>query len=272
MNQLIGNLEKMITSCPSNGGLVEYSLTMNGEAKLPLNSLLGKKISWSYQGQINCIHCGARTKKAVGQGSCWPCFNNLACNDLCIMKPETCHYAKGTCRQPKWADEHCMTDQALYLARSSGVKIGITRGGNHLTRWADQGASEALVLGLFPNRLDVGKAEKAISSSGISDRTGWQKMLKHDVADTAFEPIIEQVHEILTDEQKQYLLETPQAIQLEYPHLQWPTKIKSVKLDKVPIYTATLIAIKGQYLIFDTNEVFNVRAHSGYNIAFSWED
>ena len=97
-------------------------------------------------------------------------------------------------------------------------------------------------------------------------------MLKHDVADTAFEPIIEQVHETLTDEQKQFLLETPQTIQLEYPHLQWPTKIKSVKLDKVPIYTATLIAIKGQYLIFDTNEVFNVRAHSGYNIAFSWED
>ena len=100
---------------------------------------------------------------------------------MCIMKPETCHYAKGTCREPQWGESNCMRQHALYLARSSGVKIGITRGGNHLTRWADQGASEAGIIGLFPTRIDVGLAEKAISSSGISDRTGWQKMLKNEL-------------------------------------------------------------------------------------------
>ena len=188
------------------------------------------------------------------------------------MKPETCHYAQGTCRQPKWADDHCMTQQALYLARSSGVKIGITRGGNHLTRWADQGASEAAVIGYFPSRLAVGLAEKAISSSGISDRTGWQKMLKNDIAETPFEDILEKVREVLSDEQKACLLDAPEYINLEYPHLDWPKKVKSIKLDKVPVYTGTLMAIKGQYLIFDSNEVFNMRAHSGYNINFSWED
>ena len=94
-------------------------------------------------------------------------------------------------------------------------------------------------------------------------------MLKNEVVDTPFEPIIEKVREVLSDDQKQYLLESPKFVKIEYPHEQWPSKVKSLKLDKVPIFTGKLVAVKGQYLIFDSNEVLNIRSHSGYHISLS---
>src|SRR5687768_18592499 len=51
------------------------------------------------------------------------------------------------------------------------------------------------------------------------------------------------------------------------PVLQYPEKIKSVKLDSTPDITGRLIGIKGQYLIFEDGRVFNVRSHSGYRVS-----
>ena len=62
MNQVIGNLDKMKTSCPENGGVVEYSLVMGGKPVLDLNPLIGKR-SWSFNNKINCVHCGIPIKK-----------------------------------------------------------------------------------------------------------------------------------------------------------------------------------------------------------------
>ena len=260
-------LDKMHTSCPPEGGLVEYSLTLADGNQLQLNELLGKELSFSFRGTTECIHCHER--KVARQGSCWNCLNSLACNDLCIMKPETCHYAKGTCREPQWGEKHCFSDQTLYLSRSAGIKIGITRGGNHMTRWADQGAIEAMVIGTFSDRLDVGLAEKAISTGGIGDRTSWQKMLKNDVTDAPFDEVLEQAKSFLNEEQLNKLIPNPQAIKLEYPHLEWPKKVKSMKFDKMPYFSGTLTAIKGQYLIFG-DQVINIRSHAGYCVELNY--
>jgi hypothetical protein len=62
------------------------------------------------------------------------------------MKPETCHYHLGTCREPDWAQNHCFRPHIVYLANSSGVKVGITRKTQIPTRWLDQGASQALPI------------------------------------------------------------------------------------------------------------------------------
>lgn len=266
-----GFLTKMKTTTPSEGGLVEYTLRLNNEEKVPLNQFLGQTIALNYLGEIRCIHCQAKTKKTFGEGSCWNCFQKLAINDMCIMKPETCHYDQGTCRQPEWAEGRCLKPHSLYLSRSSGIKIGITRGGNHLIRWADQGAIEAMIIGTFDNRLQVGLAEKKISSGGIGDRTSWQKMLKNDVTDKSFDEVLEQARELLSPEQRVHLLDSPQAIQLQFPHLEWPLKVKSTKFDKVPEFSGTLTAIKGQYLIFG-EQVINLRSQSGYVVAFEFPD
>ena len=49
----------------------------------------------------------------------------------------------------------------------------------------------------------------------------------------------------------------------------FPKKIKSVKLDKSPIIKSKLNGIKGQYLLLEDDQVFNVRAHEGYISEFS---
>jgi hypothetical protein len=45
---------------------------------------------------------------------------------------------------------------------------------------------------------------------------------------------------------------------------EYPTKIKSLNLDKTLHFEGVLKGIKGQYLIFENNSVFNVRNWEGY--------
>jgi hypothetical protein len=51
--------------------------------------------------------------------------------------------------------------------------------------------------------------------------------------------------------------------------LEYPEKVTSLKLDKIPVIEKKLMGIRGQYLIFEDNKVVNVRSHSGYRIKLS---
>ena len=106
---------------------VTYGMVL-GDDVLPLNSLLGKPLELTWLGKISCVHCGRDTSKSFNQGYCYPCFQKLAACDSCIVSPEKCHFAAGTCREPSWAEQFCMTDHWVYLANSTGLKVGITRG------------------------------------------------------------------------------------------------------------------------------------------------
>ena len=55
------------------------------------------------------------------------------------------------------------------------------------------------------------------------------------------------------------------VIDINYPVVEYPTKITSLGFDKNPKIEGTLLGIKGQYLIFDTG-VINLRKHQGYKI------
>ena len=135
-----------------DGDLAIYSMPI-GDQLVPMNALIGKMLTLDFQGQINCVHCGRLTKKSFNQGYCYPCFQRLAQCDICIVSPEKCHYAAGTCRDPEWGESHCMIDHVVYLANSSGVKVGITRGTQVPTRWIDQGAVSALPIFRVRTRL-----------------------------------------------------------------------------------------------------------------------
>jgi hypothetical protein len=63
-----------------------------------------------------------------------------------------------------------------------------------------------------------------------------------------------------------YLKESPEAISLNYPVLIYPEKVQSIKLDKVPLLREKLNGVKGQYLIFNSGRVLNVRTHAGYRV------
>ena len=175
-----GHLEKMHTSLAENGQ-VDYQLPLDDQ-RIGLNALIGKVVSIEHLGDIHCIHCGRRSKKSFSQGYCYPCFAKLPQCDTCIMSPEKCHFHHGTCRDPEWGEKFCFTDHFVYLANSSGVKVGITRGTQLPTRWIDQGATQGLPIFRVQTRYQAGLIEDCLREH-VADKTHWQKMLKGNAED-----------------------------------------------------------------------------------------
>ena len=269
-----GHLKKMRshldTSDPSS--VVEYYLPL-GEQEIPMNQHLGKKIQLSYTGEIRCNACDRKTNKSFSQGFCYPCMKSLARCDMCIMKPETCHYEQGTCREPNWAEEHCFVPHYVYLSNTSGLKVGITRHNQIPTRWIDQGATQGLIIYRVDSRQQSGMVEMAFKGL-IADKTNWRTMLKENQQDRDLKAEAESLKSQLASKLDLIVGDfSPQCIEslenqitkINYPVLEFPTKIKSHNFDKTPIVEGTLIGIKGQYLIFDTG-VINIRKFTSYNV------
>jgi len=255
---------------------VQYFLPLDDHSE-PLNMLLGKQIRLEYLGDIHCTHCGRRSKKSFSQGYCYPCFTKLPQCDTCIMSPEKCHFHQGTCRDPSWGEEFCFTDHYVYLANSSGVKVGITRGSQIPTRWIDQGATQAMPIFRVKSRYQAGLIEDCLREH-VADRTHWQKMLKGNSDAVDLEEIRDSIiaqseSGLSTIEQKFGLLAIQrlyhqQIVDINFPVLEFPEKVKSLNFDKQPIVEGVLQGIKGQYLILDTG-VINIRKFTAYNVQFS---
>ncbi|MEX0605295.1 MAG: DUF2797 domain-containing protein [Marinobacter sp.] len=262
-----------LTKMPAEAGLpVSYNLKI-GDTRLPLNELIGRPIQIEFEGMIRCIHCDRSTNKSFSQGYCYPCFRKLAACDTCIMSPEKCHYHLGTCREPEWGETHCMVDHVVYLANSSGLKVGITRGTQVPTRWIDQGAVSAIPMLQVATRQLAGLVE-VVCKQHVADRTNWRAMLKGDVPelDLAGErsALLCRIQPELAELREQHgddaLREASgEALDLSYPVEVWPEKVKTHNLDKTPTVNGILQGIKGQYLILDTG-VINIRKYTAYHI------
>lgn len=254
--------------------VVQYSFRLD-ETQVPVNPLIGQSIRLEYLGAIHCTHCGKRTKTSFSQGYCYPCMTKLAQCDVCIMAPEKCHYDAGTCREPSWGEQFCMTDHVVYLANSSGIKVGITRATQLPTRWLDQGASQALPIMRVATRQQSGLVEDILRSQ-VPDRTNWRALLKGDAEALDLVAIREQIFDAcaegIGDLQARFGLQAIQpladaeVVQIKYPVQAYPKKIVSFNLDKDPVVEGTLLGIKGQYLIFDTG-VINIRKYTAYQLA-----
>ena len=265
-----GNLSKMISQLT---GPVEYSLPI-GTERLGVNQFLGKELALNFSGTINCIACGRKTSKSFSQGYCFPCMQSLAQCDSCIIKPELCHYAQGTCREPEWGQTHCMRPHYVYLANSSGVKVGITRETQLPTRWIDQGAKQALPIFKVATRYQSGVLEVLLKKY-VADKTDWRALLKGDPEPTDLMTKRDELFDLCKagirearerfGEEAIMPLEAAELVNIDYPVLEYPTKITSLNLDKTPQIRGTLLGIKGQYLIFDIG-VINVRKYTGYNV------
>lgn len=268
-----GALQKMRTELSDT---VKYFLPV-GDEEVSMNELIGKPISLLFQGAINCTHCGRKTKKSFNQGFCYPCFKKLPQCDQCIVKPELCHFHEGSCRDESWGEQFCFKDHYVYLANSSGVKVGITRGTQVPTRWMDQGAVQALPIFKVSTRLQSGKVERLLGEH-VADKTNWRKMLKNEVDDLTLSETRDVLLEKCKDGLKaledefgiQAIQRLPDAEQIEinYPVLNYPLKVSSFNFDKTPEVTGVLQGIKGQYLILDTG-VINMRKFTAYQVAIS---
>ena len=139
MNELQGPLEKLAATRGVRGGPARYELVV-GDGRLALNPCVGAGLEIEFLGRISCRHCAAPTRRSYAQGYCYRCFKTLARCDLCVVSPDRCHYHEGTCREPAWGEAFCMSPHLVYLANSSGAKGGITRAGQEVGRWLEQGA------------------------------------------------------------------------------------------------------------------------------------
>ena len=250
------------------GTPIKYWLsTKTGE--ILLNDFIGKHITLEYLGQINCCVCNRLTKKSFGGGFCYPCFVNAPENSECIIRPELCRGHEGKGRDVLWEKENHVVPHTVYLALTSGVKVGITRKGNEFTRWIDQGAWKTIKLAEVPDRYTSGLVEVELKKY-VSDKTHWQKMLKDErnnevdlleVKDELLNYLPEYFQDFVSDDDDVY--------ELLYPIEKYPTKVKSLNFDKTPNIGGKLKGIRGQYLIFDSGEVINLRKFTGYNISLT---
>lgn len=268
-----GGLSRMAITVDA-AGRAHYQLRV-GEHSQPLNVWLGHNIALQSTGRIACVHCQQPTRKSFGQGHCYPCFRRLARCDTCMMAPERCHYFQGTCREPEWGERHCFAPHVVYLASSSGAKVGITKPSQMPTRWLDQGAVQALPILSVASRRQSGMVETLFKSE-ISDRTHWQRMLKGEVADvdlialrddlmTRLAPGIASLRAQFGEDNIQAHGEQSVA-RFDYPVLAWPERVSAFNLDRTPQVEGRLMGMKGQYLILDTG-VINLRKYTGYQVS-----
>ncbi len=254
-----GVLNKMQTEL---GNTIEYYLVFKSNF-INFNQILDKNIKISFV-DYECLNCGLR-KKIFRQGFCYDCFYSSPAVGDWIMRPElsTAHLGIAD-RDLAYESKIQLQPHIVYLAASSDVKVGVTRKTQVPTRWIDQGASSAIEIVEVPNRYLAGITEVALKNH-FTDKTNWRKMLQNDIINVDLTAVRDNLYHLLPEEVKPYFESTSsRTITLPYPVLSYPTKIKSLNLDKTPTYEGVLKGIKGQYLLFEDGTVFNIRTYEGY--------
>lgn len=256
-----GNIIKMKSRFEKE--YVEYFLPI-GEDLVSMNELIGKRITLKYQNQINCIKCGKQTKTSFSQGFCYNCFLTAPEADPAIINPELDQSHLGISRDMDWARTYSLVPHNVYLAISSNVKIGVTRAEQVLTRWIDQGASYAIKLAETPYRQLAGQIEVFLKDY-FADKTNWRNMLTNKIPSN-IDLIAEKdkAMQLLPDELKTHVISDNSVKKINYPVMHYPSKIKSLNFEKDSSFSGTLTGIKGQYLMFDNNNVVNIRKYNGY--------
>lgn len=252
-----GVLTKMETEY---GNPIQYYLVFENDF-LNMNQLLDKTIKISFV-KHQCLSCGLDRPK-YRQGFCKSCFFEIPQAADWIMRPElsTAHLGKED-RDLEYEKKVQLQPHIVYLANSSNVKVGVTRKTQVPTRWIDQGAHEAIEIVEVPNRYLAGITEVALKAH-VSDKTNWRTMLKNEVQDENLLDWKARLKDYIPEETKSYFLDNNVETNLEFPVSKYPLKPKSLNLEKTPEYTGKLVGIKGQYLIFEDETVFNIRSNEG---------
>tara|TARA_B110001450_G_scaffold64363_1_gene60941 strand:- start:2293 stop:3087 length:795 start_codon:yes stop_codon:yes gene_type:complete len=261
--QYQGVLQKMQTEYSDT---IQYYLMFDNDV-LNMNQLMGKSISVSFE-KYQCMNC-AKDKEIYRQGFCKSCFFDAPQAGEWIMHPEksTAHLGIAD-RDLAYEQRVQLTPHIVYLALSSNVKVGVTRKTQVPTRWIDQGAVKALPIVEAPNRYLAGIAEVSLKNH-VADKTNWRAMLKNETPEADLIQVKNDLKQFLPEEVREYVLEDAEVLDLNFPVVQYPTKIKSLNLTKTPDFSGVLKGIKGQYLIFEDNTVFNVRNNEGIVVNLS---
>ena len=259
--QYQGVLRKMQTELANP---IQYYMIFDDDF-LNVNQILNRELRIEFL-KYQCLNCG-RDRPIFRQGFCRSCFFETPAAGDWIMRPElsTAHLDKAD-RDLEYEKKMQLQPHIVYLANSSNIKVGVTRKSQIPTRWIDQGAHEAIEIMEAPNRYLAGITEVALKSH-LSDKTNWRKMLTNEVTDQNLAEWRDKLKDFIPEEAAEYYLNNRNELELEFPVLKYPEKVKSLNLDKTPEFSGILQGIKGQYLIFADNTVFNVRGNEGYYVS-----
>lgn len=244
---------------------VQYYLVFENDF-LALHQLLNQQISITFKG-FQCLACG-ENKKIFRQGYCYEDFYKQPITADWVMRPELSKAHENIeDRDLGFEKKAQLQPHIVYLAYSGGLKVGVTRKSQVPTRWIDQGAILALPMVETPNRYLAGISEVALKKH-ISDKTNWRKMLVGQTEDTPSTKVLVEakrdLRKFLPAPCDKYFVERDQITEITYPYANPPEKVKSLSLDKTATFSGVLQGIKGQYLIFEDQTVFNIRNHEGY--------
>ena len=256
--QYRGVLKKMPTEI---GDPIQYYMLFDSDF-LNVNQVLNRQLHIDFI-KFQCLNCG-EDRPIYRQGFCRSCFFEIPAAGDWIMRPELskAHLDKED-RDLEYEKKVQLQPHIVYLANSSNIKVGVTRKSQIPTRWIDQGAHEAIEILEAPNRYLAGITEVALKDH-LSDKTNWRKMLTNEVIDQDLADWRNKLKSYVPEEAEEYYLSNRSEMQLNFPVIQYPTKVKSLNLNKTPEFKGVLKGIKGQYLIFEDNTVFNVRGNEGY--------
>lgn len=258
--QYEGVLRKMQTEV---GSPIQYYMTFENDF-LNVNQVLNKTLKINLI-KHQCLNCG-NDRPIYRQGFCRTCFFEIPTAGDWIMRPElsTAHLNKED-RDLAYEKKVQLQPHIVYLANSSNIKVGVTRKTQVPTRWIDQGAHEAIEIVEVPNRYLAGITEVALKDH-IGDKTAWRKMLTNNTTDENLIEWRDKLKPFIPEEAQEYFISSNSETHLEFPVLQYPEKVRSLNLSKTPNFEGVLKGIKGQYLIFEDNTVFNVRSNEGYYV------
>ncbi len=248
---------------------VNYLMTTDVDF-IKFNPLVGREITIQFQNEKYCESCGNQFQDLYRMGFCRNCFFTSPMAGESIIRPELSRAHEGEeDRDLAFEKGYQLQPHIVYLANSGGLKVGVTRVAQMPTRWIDQGASEAIVFAKTSNRYEAGIIEVAMKNH-VADKTVWQKMLKNEDPEMDLTAEKERLAQHLPEDLKQFLSNDNEVLRMEYPVQHYPTKVKSINLDKNPEIKAVLQGIRGQYLIFEGGAALNVRGHSGYRVKISF--
>jgi len=262
-------LEKMPAWLDDNG-LANYLLKTDQDF-IQLNRLLGRQITIEFTNEKYCSNCGNQFAELYRMGFCQNCFFTAPQAGESIIRPELSRAHEGIeDRDLEFEKSYQLQPHIVYLANSGALKVGVTREAQRPVRWIDQGASEAIVLAKTENRYQAGQIEVAMKSH-LGDKTPWQRMLKNEVPEIDLYAEKRELKTKLEGDLASFFAEDDNEIcKIAYPVETYPTKVKSLNLDKEPKIEAALLGVRGQYLIFEGGRVFNVRGNTGYRIKLSF--
>lgn len=269
---LTGNLRKMRTSLDQGKAQYELKLFNILEAgdSVAMNALVGKEIRLEWTSNIHCVVTGKKIKKTFREGMSYEAFRSSPTAVESIIRPELSRIHEGIAlRDKEWEEKHHNQPHYVYLSLTSGVKVGVTRTVNIPSRWIDQGAVEAILLAETPYRQLAGLIEVDLKDF-MADKTNWRAMLKNEY-DASIDLLDkkEEILEMIPPQYEDYISDEDDVTTIEYPVLEYPVKVTSVKLDKLNVLEGKLLGIKGQYLLFDNGRVINIRSHAGYEVRIS---